>query len=59
LNLVAGRLAVPKIESRCSQLKLGHPLLYFPTLLAVIPITPAGRVTSGCPSIQMKWAYLS
>jgi len=26
LNLVAGRLRVPNIESRCYQLKLGHPL---------------------------------
>src|ERR1700730_12477799 len=25
LNLVAGRLTVPNIESRCNQLKLGHP----------------------------------
>jgi Transposase, Mutator family len=25
LNLVAGRLIVPNIESRCNQLKLGHP----------------------------------
>jgi hypothetical protein len=24
--LVAGRLTVPNIESRCNQLKLGHPL---------------------------------
>jgi hypothetical protein len=27
LNLVVGRLTVPNIESRCNQLKLGHPLL--------------------------------
>jgi hypothetical protein len=26
LNLVSGRLTVPNIESRCNQLKLGHPL---------------------------------
>ena len=26
LNLVAGRLSVPNIDSRCNQLKLGHPL---------------------------------
>jgi hypothetical protein len=26
LNLVVGRLTVPNIESRCNQLKLGHPL---------------------------------
>jgi hypothetical protein len=25
LNLVVGRLTVPNIESRCNQLKLGHP----------------------------------
>jgi hypothetical protein len=25
LNLVIGRLTVPNIESRCNQLKLGHP----------------------------------
>jgi hypothetical protein len=25
LNLVADRLTVPNIESRCNQLKLGHP----------------------------------
>src|SRR4029434_7166317 len=25
LNLVRGRLTVPNIESRCNQLKLGHP----------------------------------
>src|SRR5262252_2121200 len=25
LNLVAGRLTVPNIKSRCNQLKLGHP----------------------------------
>src|SRR4029450_11315024 len=25
LNLVAGRLTVPNVESRCNQLKLGHP----------------------------------
>src|SRR5208337_4908853 len=25
LNLLAGRLTVPNIESRCNQLKLGHP----------------------------------
>jgi hypothetical protein len=25
LNLAAGRLTVPNIESRCNQLKLGHP----------------------------------
>ena len=25
VNLVAGRLTVPNIESRCNQLKLGHP----------------------------------
>src|SRR6266404_4932826 len=25
LNLVVGRLTVPTIESRCNQLKLGHP----------------------------------
>ena len=28
LNLVAGRLTVPNVESRCNQLKLGHPLLF-------------------------------
>jgi hypothetical protein len=26
LNLILGRLTVPNIESRCNQLKLGHPL---------------------------------
>src|SRR5882762_2581472 len=26
LNFVVGRLTVPNIESRCNQLKLGHPL---------------------------------
>jgi hypothetical protein len=25
LNSVAGRLTVPNIQSRCNQLKLGHP----------------------------------
>ena len=25
MNLVVGRLTVPNIESRCNQLKLGHP----------------------------------
>src|SRR6201982_4129543 len=25
LNLVAGRFTVPNVESRCNQLKLGHP----------------------------------
>jgi hypothetical protein len=28
LNLVAARLTVPNIESRCNQLKLGHPLRF-------------------------------
>jgi hypothetical protein len=26
LNLVIGKITVPNIESRCNQLKLGHPL---------------------------------
>jgi hypothetical protein len=33
--LVAGRLTVPNIESRCNQLKLGHPLLSFSTHLLI------------------------
>jgi hypothetical protein len=33
LNLVIGRLTVPNIESRCNQLKLGHPLEGFLELL--------------------------
>jgi hypothetical protein len=29
--LVAGRFTVPNIESRCNQLKLGHPPFQLPT----------------------------
>jgi hypothetical protein len=48
LNLVAGSLTVPNIESRCNQLKLGHPLK---------PGAP--RLTTGLPTIhseQLNWS---
>jgi hypothetical protein len=37
LNLVRGRLTVPNIESRCNQLKLGHPPGYSLILLRADP----------------------
>src|SRR2546422_6146285 len=40
LNLVAGRLTVPNIESRCNQLKLGHPRKLCPKNCAIQGVHP-------------------
>src|ERR1700758_5584428 len=48
LNLVAGRLTVPNIESRCNQLKLGHPRYWkpFTILLYLVNMRPMNTITN-------------
>jgi hypothetical protein len=47
LNLVAGRLTVPNIESRCNQLKLGHPRAAGKPLISLGPALVANSLCPG------------
>jgi hypothetical protein len=56
LNLVRGKLTVPNIESRCNQLKFGHPLaLPLPRKMDALALDHSGGVSLGLTLRNARW----
>jgi hypothetical protein len=57
--LVVGRLTVPNIESRCNQLKLGHPLLLKAIQQGSLTVQAADLIKAELETNRFKMSFKS